>query len=149
MNQISLQTRASGFLPLLSCLKHLALFPAVSQIQYHSVRAEYLSGRTQVAKPLAAGLTAPTTSTRAKVRSRLSAAAISAERRKSAGNKLASTAAEVPHQMGIEKRTESIRQILTKPKSQPSKPHLSKGSFGKPTTKEIVSTPLNFSESDK
>ena len=123
MNQISLQTRASGFLPLLSCHKHLALFPAVSQIQYHSVRAEYLSGRTQVAKPLAAGLTVPTTSARVKARPRLSAAAISAERRKSAGNKLASTAAEVPHQMGIEKRRESIRQIS---KSQPSKPHLSK-----------------------
>ena len=143
MRRISSANACFWFLLLLSCYRHLALFPAVSQIQYHSVRAEYLSGRTQVAKPLAAGLTASTTSTRARARPRLSATAISAERRISAGNK---TAAEVAHSTstGIEKRTKSIRQISTKPKSQLSEPHLSKGSSGNPATKEIVSTPLEF-----
>ncbi|KAL9713162.1 hypothetical protein Ac2012v2_004403 [Leucoagaricus gongylophorus] len=96
-------------------------------------------GRTQVAKPLAAvsaGLTAATTSTRTKPR--LSAAITSAERRKSA--KLTSTVdvlAKVPCQVGIEKRTVSVRHISTKPKSQPLKPHLSKEPSEKPTAKEI------------
>lgn len=149
-NQIH-QTRAFHFLPLLSCHKHPTLFPAVSQIQYYSARADFIPGRTQVAKPLAAvsaGLTAATTSTRTKPR--LSAAITSAERRKSA--KLTSTVdvlAKVPCQVGIEKRTVSVRHISTKPKSQPLKPHLSKEPSEKPTAKEIVSMPLKFSDFDE